>query len=188
MVKIIYFVHGTTVDNSKKLATGWSQGELTELGIEQVLKLKQQINIEEIDIVFCSDLKRAIDSANYIFKDSKKIVEDARLRECNYGDLNEKPTNLVKYEEHINSPFPSGESLKDVENRIKDFCKFLEDNYNDKTVAIVAHKAPQLALQVITEDKSWEEAINEDWRKTKDWKPGWRYTIKNKRKNKRKNK
>ena len=50
--------------------------------------------------------------------------------------------------------------------------------YDGKTVALVAHKAPQLAIEVITQNKSWDEAIQTDWRKTKAWQPGWEYEIK----------
>ena len=35
MIKLTYFVHGTTIDNEQHIATGWAQGELSELGIEQ---------------------------------------------------------------------------------------------------------------------------------------------------------
>lgn len=116
-------------------------------------------------------------SAKYIFKDSKVILHDKRIRECNYGDLNGEDTSLVKYEEHIDSKFPNGESLKEVEKRLRNFCDYLLENYNGKTVALVAHKAPQLALEVITKNISWKEAIDIDWRKTKNWQPGWRYEI-----------
>ena len=176
-VKIIYFVHGTTTDNIEHKSTGWLPGELSKKGIEQSIKLKEQINLNEIDLVISSDLKRAIDSAENIFKESKEIIHDKRIRECNYGDLNGKDSFLVKYEEHIDIKFPNGESLKDVEERVRDFCNYLLENYDGKTVALVAHKAPQLALEVITKNISWEEAIDKDWRKTKSWKPGWEYEI-----------
>lgn len=41
----------------------------------------------------------------------------------------------------------------------------------------INHKAPQLALEVITKNITWKEAIDRDWRKTKDWQPGWIYEI-----------
>ena len=59
----------------------------------------------------------------------------------------------------------------------RSFVGFLKENYENKTIAIVAHRAPQLALEVITKNITWEEAIEKDWRKTKDWKPGWEYII-----------
>ena len=176
-VKITYFVHGTTIDNIEHKSPGWLEGELSEKGIQQSILLRDQINIEDFDVVFCSDLKRSIDFANLTFIDRVKIIADSRLRECNYGNLNGKESALVKYEEHIEDKFPNGESLIDVEKRIKEFCEFLKANYNDKSIAVVAHKAPQMAFQVITEEKTWENVIENDWRKTKSWKPGWIYNI-----------
>ena len=177
-VKVIYFVHGTTTDNTEHKSTGWIPGELTKKGIQQSIDLKDQINMDEIDLVISSDLKRAIDSANYTFKGLKEILHDERIRECNYGDLNGKDATLVVYEDHINEPFPNGEALEDVENRVRNFCNYLKENFDGKTVAIVAHKAPQFAFEVITKNITWEEAIEKDWRKTKSWQPGWIYIIK----------
>lgn len=178
-VKIIYFVHGTTTDNLEHKATGWNDEKLSEKGIQQSLALKEQIDFSKIDLVISSDLQRAIDSANYVYGNTKEILHDMRIRECNYGDLNGLDSSLVKYEEHIDTPFPNGESLKDVEFRVRDFCKYLLENYNGKTIALVAHKAPQLALDVITKNYTWQEAIDKDWRKTKSWQPGWNYIINN---------
>lgn len=177
-VKVIYFVHGTTTDNAEHKSTGWIPGELTEKGIEQSIVLKDQINMNEIDVVISSDLKRAIDSADYTFKGLKEIYHDSRIRECNYGDLNGQDASLVVYENHITEPFPNGEALIDVENRVRDFCNYLKDNFDGKTVAVVAHKAPQFAFEVITKGITWEEAIEKDWRKIKAWQPGWEYIVK----------
>ena len=175
--KIIYFVHGTTTDNASGKCSGWKQAKLTEIGKERAIKLGKIRKDTHFDVIFTSDLVRAIDSAKLAFPDVEHI-QDARLRECNYGDLEGKDKNLVIYEEHIEKPFPNGESLKDVEKRIGNFIEFLKDNYQGKTVGIVAHRAPQLALEVITKGISWEEANKNDWRKTKAWQPGWEYMIK----------
>ena len=176
-VNIIYFVHGTTTDNEAHKAAGWNQGVLSEKGIKQTYELKKQIKMDEIDLVISSDLQRAIDSANNIFGDSKEILYDERIRECNYGDLNGEDSKLVRYEEHIEEKFPNGESLQNVESRVRNFCKYIIENFDGKTIALVSHKAPQLALDVITKNISWEEAIAKDWRKTKAWQPGWKYSI-----------
>lgn len=50
--------------------------------------------------------------------------------------------------------FPDGESYEDVKARISDFLTFLKQHYNEKRVAIVAHKAPQLALDVLIKGKT----------------------------------
>ncbi len=66
MIKITYFVHSTTTDNEKGISSGWSDVELSELGKKQSIDLKDQIKGKKIDVVFCSDLKRAVDSATLI--------------------------------------------------------------------------------------------------------------------------
>ena len=178
-VKITYFVHGTTTDNEKDISSGWSDVKLSELGIKQSKDLKNQIDVNSFDVVFCSDLKRAVDSANLTFAGSVKIIQDKSLRECNYGDYNAKPSEIVEplQEENINKRFPNGESYQDVKARIQNFLNMLKQKYDEKHVAIVAHKAPQLALDVLLKGKTWEEAFAEDWRKKKAWQPGWEYIL-----------
>lgn len=182
-VLITYFVHGTTIDNEQHKATGWNPGELSRLGTQQCKDLKSMIDVSEFDVIFCSDLKRAIDSAELTFGDAGiEIIQDKRLRECNYGDLNGGDSKLVKVDMpgRITTPFPHGESYKDVEKRMRSFLNDVAKKYEEKHVAIMAHEGPQLALEVITKGRTWEQAINENWRnkKPKEWQPGWKYSYK----------
>lgn len=177
-VKITYFVHSTTTDNEQGLATGWLAGKLSEKGLAQASRLKEIVSSKNFTAVFCSDLQRAIDSA-YIAFSRFPIIQDSRLRECNYGDFNGKPASIFKNDmtSYIDSAFPNGESYKDVEARIADFVEFLKQDYDNKEIAIVAHQAPQLALDVLLKNKTWHQAIGEDWRKQGDWQAGWEYTV-----------
>jgi broad specificity phosphatase PhoE len=181
MLIITYFVHGTTTDNEKDLATGWAQGELSELGIEQSKKLGDLAKDKKFDVVFCSDLKRAVDSARLAFGEKYEIVPDRRLREANYGDFTQKSAadfkdDLMKY---VDMPFPNGESYKDVEKRMADFLQEVSRKYDGKHIAIVAHQAPQLALDVLLRGRTWEQAIAEDWRLRKAWEAGWENFVNN---------
>ncbi len=175
-IKITYFVHGTTTDNEAGVSTGWNQGELSVLGIKRSQELKELVKDRKFDIVFCSDLKRTVDSAKIAFE-GQTIISDARLRECNYGKHNGKPDVVVEpmQKRMITEKFPDGESYEDVKNRMADFLQFLKQNYEGKSVAIVSHKAPQLALDVLLKHKTWEQALADDWRKTKAWQAGWEY-------------
>ena len=179
MIKVLYFVHGTTTDNAAKLCSGWKEAMLNDLGRDQAENLGNvsRKSEDKFDIIFTSDLKRAIESSNIAFPNIEKIT-DRRLRECNYGTLDGEHKSLVIYEEHISEPFPNGESLEDVEKRMREFVDYLKANYPGKIIGIVAHRAPQLALEVITKGITWEEANANDWRKTGDWQPGWEYIIK----------
>ena len=178
-VRITYFVHGTTTDNEKDLSSGWNDVALSELGIQQSKELTEKTKALHFDTVFTSDLSRAINSAKLTWGDTYPIVTDARLRECNYGDLNSKSSAEVEplQEQSVTTPMPNGESYEMVKQRVAEFLDFLRANYDGKHVAIVAHKAPQLALDVLIKDMTWEEAFASDWRKTKSWKPGWEYTL-----------
>ena len=62
-MEIMYFVHGTTFDNAESKCSGWKQVELNELGKEQAIKLGKNTEYE-LDVIFTSDLIRAIDSSN----------------------------------------------------------------------------------------------------------------------------
>jgi broad specificity phosphatase PhoE len=179
MVTITYFVHGTTTDNENELATGWLPGELSETGKKQSQELKRQIADQKFDMVFCSDLKRAVDSANLVFGGRYTVITDDRLRECDYGDLNGGPAAVKDdmMNDCIDQPFPNGESYRDVEARLEAFCKLLKEKCDGKHVAIVAHEAPQLALDVLLKGKSWEQAMAENWRHRRAWQPGWQYII-----------
>jgi len=181
MMTITYFVHGTTTDNEKNLATGWAPGELSDLGIEQSKKLSGIVKDKKFSVVFCSDLKRAVDSAQLAFGNQYDIIPDWRLREANYGDFTQKPAADFKDDltMYVDSPFPNGESYKDIEKRVADFLKDASQKYDGKHIAIVAHQAPQLALDVILKGKTWKQALAEDWRHIKAWKPGWEYTTEN---------
>ncbi len=178
-VKITYFVHGTTTDNENGISTGWLPGELSELGKKQSRELATTIAGKKFEAVFCSDLKRAVDSAKLTFTATPHIISDSRLRECNYGDFNGGEEKKVKQmmEQCIERHFPNGESYKDVERRMREFLEFIRASYSRKNVAIVSHQAPQLALEVILKGKTWQQAIREDWRckVPKQWQPGWEY-------------
>lgn len=180
MINITYFVHGTTTDNEKHVSSGWSDVELSELGIKQSKELVEQTKGKHFDVVFTSDLKRAVESAKLTWGDTIPMIQDVRLRECNYGDLNGKPSEIVEplQGQSITKPFPNGESYEDVKARIADFLSELKKNHDGKDVAIVAHKAPQLALDVLIRGKTWEQAFADDWRKTGSWEPGWKYELK----------
>lgn len=178
--KITYFVHGTTTDNEQHISSGWKDVELSELGVKQSKELTEQTKDMEFDVVFCSDLKRAHDSAKLAWEGVYEIIPDARLRECNYGTLNGASSDIVEpmqEDEAITKPFPEGESYEDVKARVADFLAFLKQNYDGKHIAIVAHKAPQLSLDVLLKGKTWKQALAEDWRKTKAWRPGWEYAL-----------
>ena len=178
-VHITFFAHGTTTDNEQDISSGWYDVELSEFGIQQSKDLKNQTKDKRFDMVFCSDLKRSFVSAHLAWGDMYEIVQDKRLRECNYGDYNAKQSSIVEplQEKSIHEPMPNGESYEMVKERMASFLEDVKSDHDGKHIAIVGHKAPQFALNVLLKGMTWEEAFSTDWRLTKSWQPGWEYTL-----------
>jgi broad specificity phosphatase PhoE len=178
-VLITNFAHGTTVDNEQHISSGWKDAELSALGVEQGKKLAELVKGKKFDAIFTSDTKRAFETAQLVFGEDAAIITDPRLRECSYGELNGASSDIVEpmQESNFSRKFPKGESYDDVKERMADFLKFLKTNYDGKSVALVSHKAPQLSLEVLLNKKTWEQALAEDWRKTRSWQPGWEYIL-----------
>jgi broad specificity phosphatase PhoE len=177
-VQITYYVHGTTPDNEEGLATGQADTPLSERGIDESHKLHNLTKDLQFDAVYASDLVRASETARIAFGDRYTVIFDARLREFNDGDFTRHPVaEMCEHEvQYIDERIPGGESYRDVEKRIVDFMEDVK-KLGVSHIAIVAHRFPQLSLEVLCNGKTWEQALDEDWRKTKSWQPGWSYTY-----------
>lgn len=177
-MKLTFFAHSTTTDNEANLATGWLQGELSLKGIEQAKQLPTLIDDNSFSVVFCSDLHRAIQSAELGFGSTHPIRHDWRLREANYGDFDGKDKSFKKdMTQFIETPYPNGESYFDTEKRLRSFIKDMQAFFPDGHVAVIGHEATQLAIEVIVHNKTWKQVISENWRESKAWQPGWLYEI-----------
>ena len=179
MIQITYFVHSTSRYNERKIVAGWYNSKLSKIGKQQARKLRKVLNVKRFDAVYCSDLKRAIRTAKLMFSSNHNIIKDKRLREIDFGSLTGlKVEDIRKRQiEHIEKRFPSGECYKDVEVRMTEFLENLSEVYRDSSVAIIAHQAPQLALEVLLNNKTWVQAFKEDWRIQGKWQPGWEYVL-----------
>lgn len=176
-MKITFFAHSTTTDNASHIATGWLQGELSEKGIAQAKALPGLCPDLSFTTIYTSDLQRAIDSAELGFGKSHPIKTDWRLREANYGDFDGQDKSFKEdLTQFITTPYPNGESYKDVEKRIAAFLEELRKS-SEAYVAIIGHEATQLALDVLLKQMSWEEAIKANWRPKQGWQPGWDYEL-----------
>ena len=63
MVEIVFEAHSTTLDNESRLASGWFDVGLSELGKRQAKELGERYKDEVFDAVFCSDLQRSYKTA-----------------------------------------------------------------------------------------------------------------------------
>lgn len=174
MLTIIFEAHGTTFDNEAHLSSGWNDVALSPLGEKQSKEMGERYKDDHFDAIFVSDLQRAVRSAEIGFGDKWPIIKDARLRECNYGDLTGS-SEVVDMEKpkRINVPFPNGESYTQTTARMKSFLDDLKKNYDGKRVMIIGHRATQYGLDNLIKGVSLEQLTTSHFK----WQPGWEYKI-----------
>lgn len=175
MVTIIFEAHGTTFDNEAHRSSGHYDVELSPLGIKQSHEMGERYKDDYFDAIFCSDLQRAYKSAELGFGDKFPIIKDARLRECDYGDLTQHPSEEVDAEKpkRIQEPFPNGESYAQTALRMLSFLDDLGKNYDGKRIMIIGHRATQYGLDQWIKGMQTYDAVTTPWK----WQPGWTYYL-----------
>ncbi len=176
MVKIFFEAHSTTIDNEAGRASGWNDVDLSELGLKQSEELKERYLDRQIDAIFPSDLQRAVKtavplaSANHI-----PMYPDARLRECDYGDLTQAPKSEVDSQraDRVTTPFPNGESYQDCMKRMGDFLEWLKEGFEGQTVLIIGSRATHFGLDHHINGMDITDAVSQKF----VWQPGWQYEL-----------
>ena len=175
MVTIIFEPHATTLDNEAVLASGHNDVALSETGKHQAKDMGGRYKDQRFDAVFCSDLQRAYNTAKLAFGEKFPIIQDARLRECDYGDFTGKSKHMIDAEKpnRITTPFPSGESYEQVSRRMKNFLSDLFQKYDGKAVLIIGHQGTHYGLKQWARGLTLQQAIAEPL----VWQPGWTYYL-----------
>ncbi len=139
--------HGQTANNKTQTFSGWVDTPLTEQGILDAHSTATKLNGIRFDVIISSDLGRAFVTAYLISRQlgyTEEIQRSDRLREVSYGDMG--GVSIAKA--HIDYPgldtdtnfiAPNGESLGQMQERVLKFIVELNNQYNDKTVLLVAH-------------------------------------------------
>jgi len=174
-VEIIFETHSTSVDNENGIASGWRDIPLSATGREQAKELGERRRHERIDAVFCSDLRRAVETAEIAFGGRVDTYPDHRLREYDYGTMTGAPSVRIRKElaRRVDEAFPEGESLRDVVERMRPFVSELASTWDGKRVVVIGHIGTRLALDHLVGGLSLEEAASAPF----EWQPGWEYVI-----------
>jgi broad specificity phosphatase PhoE len=169
---ILWFeTHATSLDNEQGLASGHFDVELSELGRTQAREMANRYRARHLSAIYTSDLKRAIETAELAF--GSRAFADARLRECDYGSWTRCKVEKMEAGrlQFIDSPFPQGESYRDVAVRVRQFLDALPRESPE--IVIIGHRATWYALEHLLRGRDLKAVIAAPW----NWQPGWSYVI-----------
>ena len=175
-IDIVFETHSWSEDNDRGIATGWHAGRLSDKGRELAVELGRRRRGDGIETVFTSDLGRAVETAELAFAGSGvAILHDWRLRECDYGDLNAAPAEIVHRDRrrYLDEAYPGGESWRQAVERASRFLTDLPSRWSGRRILVIGHVATRWALDHAINARPLEALIDEDF----GWQEGWEYTL-----------
>jgi len=129
---------------------GHTDVELSADGLKQAERLCNRLAKEKIDVIYSSNLKRALVTAEVIAsRHQLEVVTCAELHEVNFGQLegltlseaNQRYPEVAKLrmQRSLKLKYPGGDSFIEFSRRVSKFLDRLEQHTAEETVLIVAH-------------------------------------------------
>jgi len=162
MARYILVRHGQTQWNKEGKYTGQSDIPLNDTGREQAREASATILDLEPDLIYASDLQRALETARLIRADRTDIplITDKRLREIHQGEwegLHEDEIKrrfeeqfVIRRENPLQTAPPGGETMGEVYDRVRDFLREMQSTYDGKVILIVAHGVVLAIIDLIS--------------------------------------
>ena len=176
MAKMILLRHGQSVWNAANIFTGWTDVDLSEIGVAEATKAGDELADTAIDVVHTSELIRAQRTAEIVVERNSASSDvpthyDTRLNERHYGDLqgmNKDETRAKHGEEQVHIwrrsydvPPPGGESLEMCAERTLPYLAeaIIPDLVAGKTVLVAAHGNSLRSIVMKIENLSKDEVL-----------------------------
>jgi len=168
--------HGQTQWNIEGRTQGICDIELTDEGRQQALRLARRLKDVPIRKIYCSDLKRAVETASIVGQEIGVGWEATPLlREASFGEweghtLEEIerifPGQLSRWYSDYTFCAPGGESISRVRERISEFIDQLKslDIPQDEGILVVSHAltCKVLILELMNLPSSYIRRIKQD--------------------------
>lgn len=174
MTRLILLRHAEAEGNINRRFHGHFNSNLTENGKMQAQKVAERLSNEKIDVIYSSDLTRALETAETVAKyKGISVIKSENLREINGGDWEDTPweTLPVSYPESYyhweNMPhllqMPNGEAMVHFQNRIVNEINSITRLNIEKNILIVTHGTAIKSFLCFCYNKSLSEFVNLKW-------------------------
>jgi 2,3-bisphosphoglycerate-dependent phosphoglycerate mutase len=174
--QLVFETHSWSTDNESDIATGWLPGQLSSAGEAAARELGARRHDDDIAVVFCSDLRRAEQTAEIAFVDTHiPILRDWRLRECDYGRWNgaDRATVHGERRQFTDRPYPGGESWRQAVARVATFLPGVAPRWRGGRVLVIGHIATKWALDHALLGVPLEALVDAEF----EWREGWEYAL-----------
>ena len=167
---MLYVVrHGETDWNKEKLTMGRKDVPLNDKGREQAIKTRENLYDVDIDLIICSPLLRAKETAKIIKKHRNIDIKiDERLIERGLGDLEGKPytgDNDRLWDININIKEYNIEPMRDLRDRVDEFLNYIQENYKNKNILVVTHGGISAMINAYLNDTLYDGPISDKFLK-----------------------
>ncbi len=150
MTEFIFIRHGETDWNRQQRFQGQIDVPLNEAGHLQAARLAERLAAERADVLVCSDLLRARQTAAPLADAwAMQAAADAGLREQSFGVLDGLDVPTIKQrhpdlwslwlEQRADFQLPGGESLKQFHRRVLAATGALAERHAGARIAVVTH-------------------------------------------------
>ncbi|MEI8067620.1 MAG: histidine phosphatase family protein [Candidatus Shapirobacteria bacterium] len=160
-MKLIIVRHGQTEANVDGVLQGKSADNLTKKGIEQAKSLGKYLKEKyEIDMVFCSPLKRCVETLEYVLDECPiegPILMSKLIEERDFGEYTGIEHHTINWDEinqdnKINKELGI-ESLTELKKRTDLFLEDLKLEDNNATILVLSHSGPiRMMINKLTEE------------------------------------
>jgi 2,3-bisphosphoglycerate-dependent phosphoglycerate mutase len=175
-IQLVYETHAMTLDNEQGRATGWLPGQLSQRAGKRHDSWGAAAQTTGSPQCSAPRLSRATQTVAEAFgRSSIPVLLDWRLRECDYGQRNGMPVAELRAgrREHLDRPYPGGESWRQAVARIGRFLNDLPLRWQGQRVLVIGHAATRWGLDHLIGGISLEELIEQDF----GWQEGWEYQF-----------
>lgn len=151
MLKLIFIRHAESEYNKAGIFAGKIDCRITEEGFNKAKELLKE-NEKKFDYIYCSPLKRALETLQALIPRSNPII-DERISEICLGEWEGKRKELLDKNlmnlYRIGKYTPIGaETMMQVDTRVCDFVESLFNTYkNNESILIVTHNGIMRAIK-----------------------------------------
>ena len=148
MTRLVLIRHGVTEWNREKRYCGHKDIGLSSEGKSQVKLLFNRLNTVKFDKIYCSNRKRAMQTARMLFKE-EKIIPHRNLQEINFGvleglqheEIMEKYADIYKkwLKNSFKNRIPKAEPMNVFKERVENTLRNIIRSNSGKTIAVVCH-------------------------------------------------